>query len=1138
MIRTISRFLFSASAPRAALAAVLLAFVVAVPASAATHTWLGTVSDRVSDPENWSGGSPAGDPEATIVFPLFAVRFDVVNDVPDLRFKELSFNTDHRSTYTLAGDRLIAIDAAIEGGDATIACNVHVTGTLKVHATELVLSGAISGGGGVEFDAFHSTTILSGSASNTYRGTTRVTAANLHLAKSGGATAIPGAIELGWSSRITVDAPEQIPDHVSLMALGSWPHGGLVLNANETIAALELRQGASVAGLATALLTVKKLAIGVRESSIATQLRVTESVHIEADGALIATAAVHLPAEGLTLAGGGRTTWKSGDAAPIRIDGVHASLDVPNADVEVTNGTFRGVARSIVATGGAVAAFRAAGDVRLNPNVSFLVGTPASVAGALDLGGATLVLREIAPNLGTPPLLLISNDSTRPVIGTFAGLPEGGLAEGRYRVSYVGGDGNDVTLTAIPAPHPVIWMSLESGFIGEPSIVRVSVGYGSLPYPTGVVVLRDGDGVELGTMVLHGGWGSMPVIFRHAVTDVHAHYLGDANYGGSTSEVLRVEFKYRPPVVHSVTPAKVKGGQTAEVVVRGEHFAEGSVVDASGLLEVEKSEWVSRSEMRVRLRLHERFDGAALTVVVGRGTVIGEVSSNSVRLLADRPVEPPQRMLSVGNSSAIARVTPGADSAWVIAPGMLPSALVPDDDRDGRVSVFAPGALRFGVIDLATGAWDVDAFYSEVQPLPPHTFVRDGAGKSTRIVLNVGEPDVRRPYSVLWARPGVGAWRALLVDGREREDDDRSRNGVIFSSIEWFVPLARDGAARPAEVQRGDVVIFLPLHEYDNQAPVYAGTLGERELNSTAPGVLRVAQHTWTAIEEERVAKVTVIRTDGATGRASVRYTTVSRAPGVRPPFVPTSGEITFERGETVKTIEIPLVDDEFYRGSPMFHVVLSEPDGARLGDETVAVVTIRDDERKPVLRFGSMPPIFEGDSPWQLPLELTRDVPMIDPLTVRWQGNAFIPAGQVTFSPGEMRKTLFLTIVGDDEYEPYRGDRAFYVYFAVSPELAEIPRYLYMNVLEDDVSIVSAPSLTVSESDGEAVLRVSVVRGTQLPLTLQYALFRGTASGPEDYAEATDTITIAPGETSAEIRIAIVDDGAAEGSEWFKVQL
>lgn len=74
-------------------------------------------------------------------------------------------------------------------------------------------------------------------------------------------------------------------------------------------------------------------------------------------------------------------------------------------------------------------------------------------AGPVDLGGATLVLSALGgyrPAIGNQ-FTIINNQGAGAVIGTFAGLAEGDpVSDGTssYTISYTGGDGNDVVLTA------------------------------------------------------------------------------------------------------------------------------------------------------------------------------------------------------------------------------------------------------------------------------------------------------------------------------------------------------------------------------------------------------------------------------------------------------------------------------------------------------------------------------------------------------------------------------------------------------------------------------------------------------------------------------------------------------------------
>jgi len=74
--------------------------------------------------------------------------------------------------------------------------------------------------------------------------------------------------------------------------------------------------------------------------------------------------------------------------------------------------------------------------------------------GTVALGNATLnLVLGFAPSTGQV-FTIINNDLVDPVMGTFNGLAEGSIVTSgsqQFRISYVGGTGNDVTLTAVAA---------------------------------------------------------------------------------------------------------------------------------------------------------------------------------------------------------------------------------------------------------------------------------------------------------------------------------------------------------------------------------------------------------------------------------------------------------------------------------------------------------------------------------------------------------------------------------------------------------------------------------------------------------------------------------------------------------------
>jgi hypothetical protein len=101
------------------------------------------------------------------------------------------------------------------------------------------------------------------------------------------------------------------------------------------------------------------------------------------------------------------------------------------------------------------------GDVILNGGSIFETTIDGNVAGvsydqlvvngAVTLNNAILSVNGTVPNVGANQIVLLANDSNDPINGTFQGLPEGAIVPvngHNYRLSYVGGDGNDVVLSA------------------------------------------------------------------------------------------------------------------------------------------------------------------------------------------------------------------------------------------------------------------------------------------------------------------------------------------------------------------------------------------------------------------------------------------------------------------------------------------------------------------------------------------------------------------------------------------------------------------------------------------------------------------------------------------------------------------
>lgn len=179
-------------------------------------------------------------------------------------------------------------------------------------------------------------------------------------------------------------------------------------------------------------------------------------------------------------------------------------LDGARGDVNVsTGGTLKGTGTTKVLSVGAGATVApghspgclSTNDLLMSGKYEFeLKGSTActdhdqiKVTGTVDLDAttaelSTVILPGYTATAGQK-YVIVSNDGTDAVTGTFKGLAEGAtfmLGNGQFRISYVGGDGNDVELTVLTVPSaPDTGFMLLSANPALSAVVAV-VGAGAL----------------------------------------------------------------------------------------------------------------------------------------------------------------------------------------------------------------------------------------------------------------------------------------------------------------------------------------------------------------------------------------------------------------------------------------------------------------------------------------------------------------------------------------------------------------------------------------------------------------------------------------------------------------------------------
>lgn len=165
--------------------------------------------------------------------------------------------------------------------------------------------------------------------------------------------------------------------------------------------------------------------------------------------------------------------WVDKDTVLV-VDGTAGDVNVASGGVLKGHGTITG---SIdVASGGTLAPGNSPGCIASN-GLSFVAGSTyeveiagatvcsqydqSNITGSVNLGGATLSTQLLNGFVGDKgnTFTIVNNDSTDAVTGIFNGLAEGStftVGGTIFKISYVGGDGNDVVLTIQNSPVPSV----------------------------------------------------------------------------------------------------------------------------------------------------------------------------------------------------------------------------------------------------------------------------------------------------------------------------------------------------------------------------------------------------------------------------------------------------------------------------------------------------------------------------------------------------------------------------------------------------------------------------------------------------------------------------------------------------------
>jgi hypothetical protein len=279
----------------------------------------------------------------------------------------------------------------------------------------------------------------------------------------------------------------------------------------------------------------------------------------------------------------------------------------------------------------------------------------------------------------------------------------------------------------------------------------------------------------------------------------------------------------------------------------------------------------------------------------------------------------------------------------------------------------------------------------------------------------------------------------------------------------------------------------------------------------------------------------------------TVNYTTVSQTADNPDDYLTTFGTLTFNPGEQLKNISIPLVDNGVVEVDEEFLVTLSgiQSNGHQVvfADDQ-ALVTIQDDDQAAI----SINDTSIDEDAGTVTLTVSMDHPVDTTVTIDYSTSdqtAGAPddfqntSGTLTFNPGEQSKTITIPIVDSDRVEL---DETFLVTLsalqASGRDVIISDSQAQVTIRDDDQAAITIDDVAVNEDAGTATLTVSMDQPVDTAVTVDYATADQTAGAPDDYQITTGTLTFNPGEQSKTITIPIVDSDRVELDETFLVTL
>jgi Ca2+-binding RTX toxin-like protein len=297
-----------------------------------------------------------------------------------------------------------------------------------------------------------------------------------------------------------------------------------------------------------------------------------------------------------------------------------------------------------------------------------------------------------------------------------------------------------------------------------------------------------------------------------------------------------------------------------------------------------------------------------------------------------------------------------------------------------------------------------------------------------------------------------------------------------------------------------------------------------------------------------------------ATADFDVTYRTLPGSATEGEDFEATSGTIRFSEGQTRAALSVPVNGDTAIEATELFTLDIAT--AGPVEQVSLGAASILDDDPGGPIVSVAGSATREGTSrsdPNYLSWTISLSEASEQEVTVGYRflsGTAqagsdaysHFSGTSVTFAPGATSRTVTYRIDADDAAE--RDETILLeVHSARNATLSGgVPELRAPSWILDDDGATGKLALYMTASDvvegdpGDpepaVTFDISLSRPAPVAFTTSYATVDGTARAGQDYRAATGTLTFAEGQTSASVRVAVLNDQRVEGEESFNLQV